>query len=72
MSEETPCKGCHTAFNQEIAFDIALDRKDAKYLTKCLCDNSGCPRHSNCRACKQFHAMTDHPPTCEYKWIWED
>jgi hypothetical protein len=74
MSEETPEKkptldSCHWSMNQEVAFEIS---GDMKYMPKCLCDNSGCPRHSNCRACVAFHKLTDHPPSCRYKWKWKE
>jgi hypothetical protein len=69
MSEEALGLGRHSSMNQEVAFEIS---RDIKYMPKCLCDNSACPRHSNCRACMQFHKLTDHPPSCKYKWKWED
>jgi hypothetical protein len=68
MREEL-CKGRHSSMNQEAAFEIDAEMK---YVPKCLCDNSGCPRHSNCRACMQFHRLTDHPSQCKYKKKWED
>ena len=68
MSENDCCKGRHSSMNQEAAFEITAEMK---YQPKCLCNNSGCPRHSNCRACMQFHKLTDHPPTCRYNWKWD-
>ena len=69
MSEEIEKKGYHSAWIQEICFNIT---SDFKYNPKCLCDNTGCARHSNCKACIQFHKLTNHPPTCKYAWKWED
>jgi hypothetical protein len=69
MVEETSKKGYRTAMIQEVAFEIS---RDMKYNPKCLCDNSSCARHGNCRACIQFHKLTSHPPTCKYKWKWEE
>jgi hypothetical protein len=70
MSEKELCKGSHTSMNQEVAFEITADMK---HMPKCLCDNSCCSRHSNCRACVQFHTLTNHPPQCKRgQWKWED
>ena len=52
---------------QEVSFDFA---PDIKYNPRCLCDNTGCARHGNCRACVEFHRLTDHPSTCRYAWKW--
>jgi len=68
MTEKARKKGYHTGIIQEVAFEIT---KDMKYNPRCLCDNSSCARHGNCRACIQFHKLTAHPPTCKYKWKWE-
>ncbi|OGO24442.1 MAG: hypothetical protein A2144_01560 [Chloroflexi bacterium RBG_16_50_9] len=65
MSEEMRNMGYHSAWIQEVAFEIT---KEMKYNPKCLCGNTCCARHSNCRACMAFHKLTDHPPTCRYKW----
>ncbi len=67
LGSECPNDGFHWCMNQEVAFEIT---SDMKYQAKCLCDNSACPRHSNCRACVAFHKLTDHSPTCKYKWKW--
>jgi len=67
MNDEVKNKGYNTAWVQEVAFEIT---GDMKYNPKCLCNNTGCARHSNCRACMAFHKLTDHPPTCRYAWTW--
>ncbi len=53
---------------QEINFDF---KETMKYNPRCLCDNSGCPRHGNCRLCAEFHRITCHPSTCQYCWKWK-
>lgn len=61
MAENTPPV-------QEINFDF---EKNMTYNPYCLCDNTGCPRHGNCRLCREFHCITAHPPTCQYDWKWK-
>ena len=67
MSEEALQKR-RSAMNQEVAFEITRDMKN---IATCICENSGCPRHSNCQACAQFHKLSDHPPTCKRTWKWD-
>jgi phosphoribosylformylglycinamidine synthase len=31
---------------------------------ECLCPNTSCENHSNCRACVKHHAARDYPPFC--------
>ena len=61
-------KGYNTTIFQEMAFEIA---PDMKYNPRCLCDNTCCARHGCCKACMAFHRITEHPPTCRYKWEWK-
>jgi hypothetical protein len=68
MSAQAQNRAVPAPMTQEIAFEIT---RDMKYNPKCLCDNSGCARHSNCRACIAFHKLTNHPPTCRYHWKWD-
>ena len=58
----------HTPPVQEINFDF---EENTTYNPRCLCDNTGCPRHGNCRLCNEFHKITNHPPTCRYSWKWK-
>jgi hypothetical protein len=67
MAEEA-LKKRRSAMNQEVAFEITGDMKN---IPTCMCENSGCPRHSNCQACVQFHKLTDHPPSCKRTWNWD-
>ena len=67
MAEDIPQKR-RSAMNQEIAFEITRDMKN---VPTCACENSGCPRHSNCQACVQFHKLSDHPPSCKRTWKWD-
>ena len=53
---------------QEINFDF---KNNMTYNPRCLCDNSGCPRHGNCRLCAEFHRINPHPATCKYDWKWK-
>ena len=66
MSEDK--NGYNTTLFQEVAYEIT---PEMKYNPRCLCDNTGCVRHSNCRACVEFHRVTAHPPTCRYHWEWK-
>ncbi len=68
MTQHMPPRKDPKPMLQEIAFEIT---RDMKYNPKCICWNSGCARHSNCRACMAFHKLTDHPPTCKRDWTWE-
>ena len=52
---------------QEINFDF---KENNAFNPRCLCDNTGCPRHGNCRLCAEFHRITAHPSTCHYDWKW--
>ncbi|HHV10738.1 MAG TPA: hypothetical protein GXX75_10735 [Clostridiales bacterium] len=61
-------KGTHSEIIQEVAFEFP---ENVRYNPKCLCGNTGCARHSNCRVCMEFHKLTDHPPTCKYEWKWK-
>jgi len=61
-------EGYNTTLFQEVAFEI---RPEMKYNPRCLCDNTCCARHSNCKACMAFHRITAHPPTCMYKLAWK-
>lgn len=69
MSDEVHSKYQVTEWGQEVAYVID---KNMKYNPKCLCDNTACARHSNCRLCMEFHSKTGHPPTCRYKWKWDN
>jgi len=53
---------------QDYSFEIT---GDMKYNPICACDNTGCARHGNCKACTEFHRLTNHPPTCRYAWHWK-
>ena len=67
MAEDIPQKR-RSAMNREIAFEITRNMKN---VPTCACENSGCPRHSNCQACVQFHKLSDHPPSCKRTWKWD-
>lgn len=58
----------HTPPVQEINFDF---EENMKYTPYCLCDNTGCPRHGNCKLCVEFHKISSHPSTCKYAWKWK-
>ncbi len=58
----------HTPPVQEINFDL---KENMTYNPRCLCDNTGCPRHGNCKLCAEFHRISSHPSTCQYDWKWK-
>ena len=65
MSDEIKDLARQFILNREVAFEIG---PEMRYNPRCYCDNTVCARHGNCVACRAFHKLTGHPPTCEHKW----
>lgn len=41
--------------DEEYPFLEDEEKIDETYNPKCRCPDLTCPRHSNCKACKEFH-----------------
>ena len=56
----------------EMSQNYSLQYADTNRMTPfCVCDNTSCARHGNCRACQEFHRLTNHESTCRYAWHWK-
>ncbi len=51
--------------NEEYPFLEEFEEVDETFNPKCRCPKLNCPRHSNCKECKEYHHKRYELTYCE-------